>query len=254
MKILSRFKDYYDYVARQNGGGDPKIVYRRDYVVPDRYIYGILSENCMRVPRHLIPPQPKDFVTQVDGKRIMHEFRILVVMDRYYWLERTCESNAFDCVAQVIKEWHVTQRPILRSKFNDHIFARLTPEERKAAPPVSSDWYHARPELSRIQQEQEWEKWHEPQGQQRKSLVDLCKLVKAPVFLVDGNSEHVCGRVPKLGELGFVQYYSAEQLYQELAMFISNVLAPFEDPPSPMSNIEKVVSHGFDKKTSFRHR
>jgi len=30
MKIISKYKDYYDYVAHQYGGGDEKIVYVRN--------------------------------------------------------------------------------------------------------------------------------------------------------------------------------------------------------------------------------
>ena len=29
MKIISKFKDYYDFIGRKYGGGDPKVVYKR---------------------------------------------------------------------------------------------------------------------------------------------------------------------------------------------------------------------------------
>lgn len=247
MKIISRFKDYYDFVQHQYGGGDSKIVYERDFVIPDGEQSGYKYERTVRVDSHLVPGQPDDFYTSVGGKRVKHEFRILVVMNRYYWLERMFEATALDSCAALIHDWHVTSRPILETRWRSSIFPMLTPEERKSLP-------DARRDRMREQQEEEWEKWHLPQGQARPYLVELCKHMKAPIMLVDGDSHRVYGRTPKLGELGFVQYYSPEQLYQELAMFISNELKPFVDPPSPMSNIEKVVSHGFDKKASFRHR
>jgi hypothetical protein len=64
----------------------------------------------------------------------------------------------------------------------------------------------------------------------------------------------IMGRTPKLSSLGMPGYLDPKQLYQELAMFVGNVLNPVEQPPSNMKDIEKVASHGFDKKVSFRHR
>lgn len=246
MKIISRFKDYYDYIAHQYGGGDPKVIYKRDFVVPDEDRYGLIHESTLRLET-VMPSQPKNFKSVRDGKSIYHEFECLVVMNRLFWIERISECNICgEASSLTIRDWHITQRPILNEKWGYGIFAKLTPEERAREP-----------NTMRKQQEEEWEetrKWGASQGQTLSVCTQICKAAKAPVLVLDAEYRRVRGRVPKLGELGLVQYYSAEQLYQELAMFISNELAPFVDPPSPMTNIEKVVSHGFDKKKSFRHR
>jgi hypothetical protein len=51
---------------------------------------------------------------------------------------------------------------------------------------------------------------------------------------------------------------SPEQCYQEIAMFLGNTILvnPDETPESkpPLTNEERAVAHGFDKKVSFRHR
>src|SRR5579859_3637473 len=39
MKIISGWKDYYDHVAHQFGGGDPKVRYERDFVIPDENLF-----------------------------------------------------------------------------------------------------------------------------------------------------------------------------------------------------------------------
>jgi len=60
------------------------------------------------------------------------------------------------------------------------------------------------------------------------------------------------GRNPCLYAYGFERMMSAEKLVQELDMFISNFLVKDIMPPSYQSDLDKVTSHGFDPKTSFR--
>jgi hypothetical protein len=89
------------------------------------------------------------------------------------------------------------------------------------------------------------------QGQKSERLLNLSKLVNAPVFIFDTQVE---GRCPILADLGFGAFMDAHQLYQELAIFISNELHPFEDPEIPTTDVQKAEAHGFDKRQSFRHR
>ena len=46
MKIISKFKDYYDHVAYMYGGGDPKIIYDRKPIkfIKDGDIYDTLNK------------------------------------------------------------------------------------------------------------------------------------------------------------------------------------------------------------------
>ena len=55
---------------------------------------------------------------------------------------------------------------------------------------------------------------------------------------------------------GFPEIMPAEQLYQDLAYYIANVIEDGIDlrPPTEIADIDKVVQYGFDKKQSFRHR
>lgn len=61
----------------------------------------------------------------------------------------------------------------------------------------------------------------------------------------------VHGECPVLADIGFPKIMSAEQCYQNIAFYLANTLTK-QEQPSKMNDIEKVVSHGFDKKTSFR--
>jgi hypothetical protein len=253
MKIHSRFRDYYDHVAYQHGGGDPKVIYHRDYIVPDHPVLGgQWNEGHQEIARHLAPRIPEDIDTIRDGKHVRHEFRALIVLGKRYYIERYGIRGPFSTtLVEVWKDWHITKRPILYTP-SGNFYAMAQDDEQLLSDVVVS--YKQRRSLEiRKEYEREWEKYAVAQGEFSPRLVELSKTLNAPVFIVD-RYFHVRGRTPKLGELGFAAYYSAEQLYQELAMFVGNILQPVADPQSPMTDIEKVVSHGFDKKKSFRHR
>jgi hypothetical protein len=219
MKIQSRYKDYYDYVAHQFGGGDPKVVYERERVVAPTYHDGqIAYENTMDVPTNMslyIPNSSLRWGRNITGSSWY--FKGLVVAGRWYMLRQ--ESRA----------------PAVRGTSKEFPKRELGP------------WtIHITREAS---------------GQFQPRMVELSRLVKAPVFTVvgDGYNYHkVEGKVPHLGDLGFAKIMSPEQCYQEIAMFLGNTILvnPDETPESkpPLTNEERAVAHGFDKKVSFRHR
>lgn len=250
MKIISRFKDYYDHVQHVNGGGDPKVIYHRDFVLPDHESGGVRWERTGSLNRGLAPAVPNSIQTLQDGKIVTHEFRALVVLGRRYIIERSgFPGTVSNELVTILKDWHITKRPLVVPPFS-HLSAFVF--EHEEVPPGKLSWYQQRSVNRTTEWKKEWKKYQVEQGVFAERFVMLSKELNAPVFVVD--SVYVYGRTPKLGELGFVAYYSAEQLYQELAMFVGNTLQPVADPASPMTDIEKVVSHGFDKKKSFRHR
>ena len=57
---------------------------------------------------------------------------------------------------------------------------------------------------------------------------------------------------PNLYEFDFMRVMSGELLAQEIEMFLGNTLIKDIMPPSYQSDLDKVTSHGFDPKISFR--
>lgn len=221
MKIHSRFKDYYDYVAYLHGGGDPKVVYDRERVVPATYENGVPAyENHVDVPDGLsfyIPRNDGILQRWSSSEKPYWEYKALVVAGRWYILWQ---------------KWVKVKNP-----------GMIYPQ------PIIGQAWTVCPDGSA-----EFGKFHP-------RLVELSRLVKAPVFTISGsgyNHHRVEGRVPNLGELGFSKVMKPEQCYQEIAMFLGNTILvnPDETPESkpPLTNEEKAVAHGFDKKQSFRHR
>jgi len=59
---------------------------------------------------------------------------------------------------------------------------------------------------------------------------------------------------PRLHDYGFEKTLDPYTIYQELEMFLSNALVNVDSPQTNQSSEEKILSHGFDLKTSFRGR
>ena len=102
-------------------------------------------------------------------------------------------------------------------------------------------------------------------GQPSTNLLELSRLVDAPVFVVtdinwrspkDGVTVQVDELCPVLKEIGMPVLISPEQMYQQLAYFMGNTMHPSPDtqPPVEVSNRDKILAAGFDLQQSFRHR
>ena len=91
-------------------------------------------------------------------------------------------------------------------------------------------------------------------------LLELSRKLNAPVFSFSNewSSDNIIvdTSIPVLGNIGFPNIISAQQLYQEISYFMGNVIKTSPDlaPPTTMSDKEKIVQHGFDVRKSFRHR
>lgn len=91
--------------------------------------------------------------------------------------------------------------------------------------------------------------------------VAISKEIGCPVFFYyqshsnvkDVYTFDVVGELPCLADIGMPSIYPAEQCFQDISFYISNVLTKREEPAS-ISDMDKLKQHGFDSKSSFRHR
>lgn len=217
MIIKSKFKDYYDYVAHQYGGGDPKCIYSRNRVVNREVFGGTSIAGTLELTQKNIVSLPYPCY----GESVRYKW--LAVCGKYYLL-----------VSHTVMDGFTKPQWKLAVKNYDH------------EPPLSG--YFTRRTA------------HDVIGQFSPYLVELSRKINAPVFTFDKSfrSENVIidGELPILATLGFTCVMDAEQLYQEIAYFLSNVIkeSPDMSPPSKMTDKEKISQHGFDLKKSFRHR
>jgi hypothetical protein len=94
------------------------------------------------------------------------------------------------------------------------------------------------------------------------NMNNICIGVKSPIVLIEPNQDYYkeiycslrnCYVNINLKNFGLSKILSAPILYQMLDYFISNVMVDDVMPISSQTDIEKVQSHGFDKVTSFRN-
>jgi hypothetical protein len=237
MKIRSQFKDYYDYVEHVYGGGDEKNTYVRDIIFPDK-VDGSLKweqtqtfrndEFIMHTPSNY---QRKDGLTQ--------EFCGIAIVGRIYIVTRGNKEP----------DWSYSDRVFQGGKSEPWKLATYG-DLRKL-----NHW--GKPNSAAYQNVPDDELW--VCGEPRKQAIALSKELKAPIFKFTGDNGwkiEVFGRYPLLSEYGIASAIPAEQLYQEVSMFLMSVINDNPDtmPRSEMTNIQKVESHGFDKRVSFRHR
>jgi len=218
MRIKSKIKDYYDYVAYRYGGGDPKIMYKRGKIEND---IDVSKYNLEKLP--YTPTKLKND----------YSFSWLGCCGKKYLLVRFRKSGSFfDAWSkwQILNEKkHALLCEVLKKRFND--FYMIGQAKRDG---VNS--------------------FYDYLGSESKAILKISRDIKSPVFLI--NAHGVDNTVPNLSELGMPALICAEQMYQNIAHYMSNdmSLSPDKNPPVEVSDRYKIEQHGFDKRVSFRHR
>ena len=101
-------------------------------------------------------------------------------------------------------------------------------------------------------------------GQYLPDFLELCRSLNTPVLTFDRvigqwqKSIEVDCNIPNLGQLGVASLIPPEQMYQDISYFIANTMngSPDIQPEGNpgLTDKERISSHGFDLKQSFRHR
>jgi hypothetical protein len=228
MLIQSRFKDYYDFVAAQYGGGDPKV----------RYLRGGLRRTEIFVDRFPLA-DPLSW-PHLDAD---YELAYLIVAGKAYLLRRDKKPGR---------------------KFSDFRVAdaeAVSEADRKTR--TAGRRYLAQ---RRVFGGRDFDFTF---GRQYDFLVSLHRAAGAPALVIDqvwrpASRDRMQDRIqidlwercPVLKHLGMAAVVSPEQMYQELAYFVGNLMKVSPDiaPPVEVDNQHKILAAGFDLKTSFRHR
>lgn len=219
MRIKSRFKDYYDYVAHAYGGGDERVVYVRE-PFKDEHTVAYSKSDFLRYDHYI-----KEYGVDV---------KYLVINGRFYVMASILHENGLrdkvrllteenfgHCVGKVFRTYSkFVARNIEWSKYFGIESEVATEISQQIGQPIF------------IVNHIEWD-----------------RKTRTYRFTVDQN-------IPVLQECGINHHIQPEQLYQETAYYISNKMVTSPDlvVVDSMSDKEKIVQHGFDIRQSFRHR
>lgn len=218
MKIQSRFKDYYDYIAHLYGDGDPRVPYVREPLT-EFNAYGFRNDLTIK---HQVEYHIPDF-TNPRNRLHGYQFAVLVIMDRPFLAYRKAQPDLGDFVVYDFNvnplmltdkrfKWSEGTIDYPRGLASENILA-LT---KKVGAPVY--------------------------------LIRMSSRYTKEVY--------VQSEIPNLGKMGVASFYPAQQLYQDLAYFVGNTMKdnPDTKPPVEVDNLTRLQQYGFDKKISFRHR
>lgn len=243
MKIQSAHKDYYDFVAHTYGGGDPHNTYIRDFVIPDKKVAEWKEEDSQIFYEHEADMKLPYGYEREDGA--YQYFRGISIAGKVYVVTRGHKEPVWN--------------------YRETQYAGGFSEPWKIA--HYADLTYRKPPRYGGAKDNPYAYWTDGNDLDRviccgvamPQAVHLSKRLQAPVFIfriTDRGAVEVFGRCPLLKDYGIPGVLTPEQAYQEIAMFrmqISNQ-SPDSMPPAPMTSIQKVESHGFDKRISFRHR
>lgn len=225
MKIKSRFKDYYDYVAHAYGGGDERVTYVREPLKEEQL--EILSDDRVDI-----------FGPGLSETKTCEKF--LVINGRVYTLI-------------AIKNGDGSVGPY--KLFTEQNFGEELEQLRT----------RYRYGYDRYNKEGTNEYWAMHFAKESNTALAISKFIQQPVFLINRvGYDHTIKKhrvaidkyIPVLSEYGVAHYIQPEQLYQDIAYYVSNkmVSSPDLEVHDNMTDKEKIVQHGFDLKQSFRHR
>lgn len=226
MKIKSNFTDYYDFVANQFGGGDPRVVYNRvpfpsEHTADFKPVsFNIKDDSILQSLRDSVS---FSFNSVWRNKAPVLAYKWIIIGGKGYLV---VSDNSYDYTTpttyQILNRSHCELSNVPTSKFE-----------------VMASRYV---------------------GFECPALLELHKKLNVPIFCISGFSMHskeiqIEYNIPILQTYGFASLVAPQQMYQDISYFLANTIhgSPDIDVPVQLNNKEQIIKAGFDVKTSFRH-
>ena len=232
MRIISPYKDYYDFAAHLYGKPDASIVYLRDRIKLDQtqpWVDTFCDNSTVVKHNRIVDSYPYD-------RKDEYDYKWLFVAGKRYLTYRHLVKKAFHS-----GENEYERRVVFGDRLNslvgsERLYNRILGKTYKEEDFIGTD---------------------------DNVLTAIAKTIKAPVFLLHDyrsnpgtNMYHyeIDENIPNLGDLGMSKFITPGQMYQDISQFMSDVLRdnPDTQPPVKLSNNDLIEKHGFDLKTSFR--
>ena len=212
MKIKSPFKDYYDYIAHQYGGGDPRVLYIRSKITA---IDGVNRKN-------LTYSRPKGgaYYNLSRIRQTEFVFKWCIVCGIQYLIVCPSVESYKLSAYSLLTDSH----PAMKELQNNHSVPKFISD--RLGPGI----------LQR-------------HGKNLPDAINLSRSVKSPVFTMDVRDTciEIDDIVPNLKVLGFDKLIQPEQMYQNIALWVGNTLkdSPDDNPPKSISNVTPTKTKRF---------
>lgn len=254
MKILSNYKDYYDYLAFQYGV-DEGVVFERNKVIalpPDlEYVHLPLCESLNDKP---IIPQNQPYAHHCGSTN-------------WYYYETKNKICQFECVSIVGTVYYylyeydkikksANMRIPKKEDYVEYVRWRKKVDQQVLGNPLWMDVYAG----EWAYDEKEFQMGIVPPDINEYTYeIDrgLHKKLGVPILwkYMEGKDDSRSLVMPRLSSIsGFSGLYPAEKIYRDIYHFLQKLKStPDTRPPLEVDNKTKIVKHGFDLKKSFRH-
>ena len=229
MKILSPFKDYYDYISHLFGI-DNSIIYKRNtFKIKKKLKNETIFESLLFTTKTLsnhYSIYPRFPVLKVE----IYKFKWLIVCGKQFLLvsEKQKDNTYSDYKLITINQYND-----IKAYWNSY---RKIKDYDYFVGSISNPIY-----------------------------IEISKLINNPIFEmsdtinlfgddISTNDTYFEFKSLSIGKYGIANFYTPERLYQDLSYFIGNTLKDTPDikPPVEVSNKDKIIGHGFDYVSSFR--
>ncbi len=215
MVIQSKFRDYYDHMAHQYGGGDPKIVYAR----------GRIKAQFVEMTKCVLPDS-SEIRNRYSTNEDPCDFAYLVVAAKPYLLTRSSREyfdglNGFKIVDADALNLNLSWWRRTDWSFIGHEDASLIELSRRVEAPVFV--------VRRVQV-----------GWRNECHVHLSIDERCPIL----QSLGMASLIPTKQMYQDLAYFMGNTMHP----------SPDTQPPVEVSNRNKILAAGFDLKQSFRHR
>lgn len=245
MRIISKYKDYYDRAVFHDEGG--KVWIRNEEEVPDK--------RAIEIARGFLNPSFESMDVRI--KKRKHLGAALPI---------EYGNGQKSLYVDEIKEYELRRQRIV---FCGRIYTCLVVEER---------WTYSRHTFrfwrdGQLEHNYELEadmprgRWLRrsatklkdafyDQGCHDDKALNLCLELQTPTLYIDWSTPRAdrahltLVKNPKLEKLGFFRMFNAPQAAQELSMFVDGVMTT-PDTPEPVTDKVKIQAHGMDER-SFR--
>lgn len=238
MRIVSGFRDYYDYVEYMYNpqGGDSNLTWDRNRVKCFATVKGYIPSYPSPLFKFLNYglPSRRSEPSYKNWEEFPWRYKICVVCGKLYLLAKrasykvnregmdvsqTCDIKGFKLVGHDHESWnHVNRNDFYRS------VGTLTNTSERLC-------MHLKSPVILIHS---WENYNAPGGSYISKFI-------------------LHNQVPTLEQLGFGSIIPAEQMYQDISMYLGKFLDnPDSQLPSQVADKDRFVQKGFDSKVSFR--
>lgn len=246
MHIICKEKDYYDFIGYGENGSEAVTFDRRNmWVIKPANSELYDNDNILHVIHSILSEKGTNLSARSIG---------VFIGFTLYIIQITAEENRKE---KYLNGWQYDIKPF---KWNAELIAKRTCYDIKHPKPIdfvtieTGVWNYSNWKLKT------WKDWKNYQNAKTSNLVE--KEYKEgnpnnwkikPLFERDWESQKKDGKIPILKNTFIPKLVSAEECYRNIEEWLISQYNDKDQESEGLTDVDKAINHGFDKKTSFRN-